>query len=304
LLRRKKNSGSKNKPERKMSNGIELPKAVGEFAVEEVERLRARLAKYEDTEGRPVIRAGEIEAEKGEFEAAFPGYKAMLRDNKASTSSGYHVEQPSNMFKVWLHLRDLNSTPVSAGKPRADSLSDFTRFIDAHGIPAHSRAKMAVMARKAERLGILPGLVWFWDKVVFHVNAEDELKDTLQYLGDTIKNIRNEYSGSRRRTGVSDYLEVSAPSHGEQVQWWLAELDQYGNPTLTDGMHSDRAGANRAFYLHGAFGFTKGERYAVAKVELFEPVADGSGVNHEAVETVQAAMLAAAPSAVSQGGDV
>lgn len=97
---------------------------------------------------------------------------------------------------------------------------------------------------------------------------------------------------------------LSAPSRGEQVrevptQWWLATLDQYGNPTLTDGMHSDRAGANRAFYLHGAFGFTEGERYAVAKVELFEPVADDSGVNHEAVETVQAAM-AAAPSAGSQ----
>jgi hypothetical protein len=55
--------------------------------------------------------------------------------------------------------------------------------------------------------------------------------------------------------------------------------------------------------LHGAFGFTEGERYAVAKVELFEPVADDSGVNHEAVETVQAAMLAAAPSAGSQGGE-
>lgn len=95
---------------------------------------------------------------------------------------------------------------------------------------------------------------------------------------------------------------LSAPNHGEQVQWWLAELDQYGNPTLIDGMHPDLAGANRAFYIYRAFSFTKGEHYAVAKVELFEPVADKAGVNHEAVETVQSAMLAASPSAGSQGG--
>lgn len=40
-----------------MSNGIELPKAVGEYAVEELERLRTRLAKYEDAEGLPIVDA-------------------------------------------------------------------------------------------------------------------------------------------------------------------------------------------------------------------------------------------------------
>lgn len=47
-----------------MSEGIEVPKAVGEYAVEEVERLRARLAKYEDAEGNPLCAGEESELEK------------------------------------------------------------------------------------------------------------------------------------------------------------------------------------------------------------------------------------------------
>lgn len=41
-------------------------------------------------------------------------------------------------------------------------------------------------------------------------------------------------------------MGVMAP----RVQWWLAELDRYGNPTLIDGMHSDRAGVERAAELY------------------------------------------------------
>ncbi|GAB7525373.1 hypothetical protein [Paraburkholderia sp. 2C] len=66
-------------------------------------------------------------------------------------------------------------------------------------------------------------------------------------------------------------------------QYWLAELDQYDNPKLIDGSHSDRAGADKAMYLYNSMGFSKGKRYAVAKVELSEPQPSSKGVNQEAL---------------------
>ncbi len=74
------------------------------------------------------------------------------------------------------------------------------------------------------------------------------------------------------------------------TQWWLAKLDRYGNPTLCDGAHSDRAGADRAFYLFGRLGLSKdGERYAIAEVRLSEPAANAEGVNEDAIDTLNAA---------------
>ena len=74
------------------------------------------------------------------------------------------------------------------------------------------------------------------------------------------------------------------------TQYWLAELDRYGNPTLTDGAHGDVAGANKAMYLIESMGLKKpGVRYAVAKVELTEPEPNGSTVNHSAVRQVNRA---------------
>jgi hypothetical protein len=67
-------------------------------------------------------------------------------------------------------------------------------------------------------------------------------------------------------------------------QYWLAELDQYDNPKLVDGSHDDRAGADKAMYLFNGLGFSKGKRYAVAKIELSEPQPRGSDVNHEALD--------------------
>lgn len=32
-------------------------------------------------------------------------------------------------------------------------------------------------------------------------------------------------------------------------QYWLVELDQWGNPTLIDGSHSSPEGANKAAYI-------------------------------------------------------
>ena len=81
-----------------------------------------------------------------------------------------------------------------------------------------------------------------------------------------------------------------APEHDRPAQWWLAELDQYGNPTLIDGAHGQRAGADQAFYLHSALGLAGSRKYAVARVELSEPVANGSNVNHDAVGTLRMAI--------------
>ncbi len=69
-------------------------------------------------------------------------------------------------------------------------------------------------------------------------------------------------------------------------QYWLAELDQYDNPTLIDGSHDSPEGCNKAAFLIRGIGLGKSERrFAVAKVELSECVPSGANVNHEAVES-------------------
>ncbi|KGB99554.1 hypothetical protein [Burkholderia cepacia] len=84
------------------------------------------------------------------------------------------------------------------------------------------------------------------------------------------------------------------------VQWWLAELDQHGNPKLSDGAHSERAGADKAMYLIKNLGLdTKGKRWAVARVELFDPRPSSGGANMEAGATCRAMVNVAR----GQGGD-
>lgn len=84
------------------------------------------------------------------------------------------------------------------------------------------------------------------------------------------------------------------------VQWWLAELDQHGNPKLSDGAHSERAGADRAMYLIKNLGLdNKGKRWAVARVELSEPRPSADGVNHDAVSACRAMVDAARTGASS-----
>jgi hypothetical protein len=71
------------------------------------------------------------------------------------------------------------------------------------------------------------------------------------------------------------------------VQYWLAALDRYGNPTLIDGSHSDAAGANQAAYLIRAMRLGDPDRrFAVARVELSECVPSSAGVDGEAVERI------------------
>ena len=73
-----------------------------------------------------------------------------------------------------------------------------------------------------------------------------------------------------------------------EVQYWLAELDQYGNPKLIDGAHSSADGANQAAWLIGAMnlGGDRPRKFAVARVEISECVPTAAGVNLEAVRTI------------------
>lgn len=78
-----------------------------------------------------------------------------------------------------------------------------------------------------------------------------------------------------------------------KIQYWLAELDQYGNPTLIDGAHRTADGPRQAAYLIDAMSLgKKGRKFAVAKVELSECVPTAAGVNLEAVRTINMAKAA------------
>lgn len=69
-------------------------------------------------------------------------------------------------------------------------------------------------------------------------------------------------------------------------QFWLAEIDQHGNPTLHDGSHETREGVEKAAYLMTRLGFSKGKRYACAEVILTEVEAKPHDSNEEALSTL------------------
>lgn len=73
--------------------------------------------------------------------------------------------------------------------------------------------------------------------------------------------------------------------------YWLAELDVHGNPTLVDGSHSERSGAERAYYLYQQLGYAGGvKRFAVARVEISEVTANAEGVDQESLGIVKATL--------------
>jgi len=79
-------------------------------------------------------------------------------------------------------------------------------------------------------------------------------------------------------------------------QYWLAELSVHGNPTLIDGPHSLRQGANKAAYLIQAMRLGKPDRvFAVARVELTECVPSSKGVNEKAIATINACKATTRP---------
>ena len=67
------------------------------------------------------------------------------------------------------------------------------------------------------------------------------------------------------------------------VQWWLVRLGPHGNPTLSDGPHDDRVGAEQALYLLNRLGLSKDRRYAVARIEMTEAVPNPKGANETAL---------------------
>jgi hypothetical protein len=73
-----------------------------------------------------------------------------------------------------------------------------------------------------------------------------------------------------------------------KTQWWLAELDMHGNPKLTDGAHSVRAGAEKALTLMQRLGLAKDRHFAIAEVRLTEPTGKHGQVNEEAIATLNA----------------
>lgn len=76
--------------------------------------------------------------------------------------------------------------------------------------------------------------------------------------------------------------ELSTP------QFWLARIDQYGNPTLVDGSHGDRSGVEQAAYLLNRLGLTNGRMYACAEVALTPVEALPHGANEDAIATLNA----------------
>lgn len=80
---------------------------------------------------------------------------------------------------------------------------------------------------------------------------------------------------------------MTPDSATNSVQYWLAELDQHGNPTLIDGMHSEPEGANHAAYLIQAMHLGKpNRRFAVARVDLSPCIPSAKGANRGAIKAI------------------
>lgn len=89
-------------------------------------------------------------------------------------------------------------------------------------------------------------------------------------------------------SALSRIRDLEAPAQPVKepysTEWWLADVDAAGNlERLSDGAHSERAGADKAAYLHAALGLKHDRKFAVARVDLFEARPSSTGVNHQAV---------------------
>lgn len=81
-------------------------------------------------------------------------------------------------------------------------------------------------------------------------------------------------------------------------QFWLAKLDQYGNPTLTDGPHSNRDGVEQAAYLLNRLGLTKERQFVCAEVALTDVEPKAHDANEEALDTLN--QIGLRPTAVNE----
>lgn len=68
-------------------------------------------------------------------------------------------------------------------------------------------------------------------------------------------------------------------------QYWLAELDQHGNPTLVDGAHDKPSGVETAMYLFKRLGLAKPkQKYGMAKVVITDVEAKSHGAHEGSIE--------------------
>ncbi len=73
-----------------------------------------------------------------------------------------------------------------------------------------------------------------------------------------------------------------------ETQWWLAELNRYGNARLADGPHKARLGAEQALYLLRRLGMVGERQFAIAEVRLTPPTGEHAPANEEAIATLNA----------------
>lgn len=71
-------------------------------------------------------------------------------------------------------------------------------------------------------------------------------------------------------------------------QFWLAELDRYGNPKLVDGAHSGRDGAEEAAAILQRLGLASNRRFAVAEVILTDLTGEHPKLDEESIATLNA----------------
>ena len=71
-----------------------------------------------------------------------------------------------------------------------------------------------------------------------------------------------------------------------ETQFWLAELDQYGNAKLLDGPHTDADGAEQALTILRKLNceITEGRIFAIAEVHLSTPTGDHTPINQKAID--------------------
>lgn len=69
------------------------------------------------------------------------------------------------------------------------------------------------------------------------------------------------------------------------IQWWLAELNEHGIPSLHDGPHTTRAGAEEARTILKRLGFvSKDRKFAVAEVRLSKPTGKHGPLDEKAIK--------------------
>lgn len=73
------------------------------------------------------------------------------------------------------------------------------------------------------------------------------------------------------------------------TQWWVAELDKYGNPTLTDGAHTNKESCEEAIFIMESLIKDKKNR-VIVKVEIYPGEASQHNVNVDSLKILKQIM--------------